>query len=104
MELFELLDGARERWDVLTHPFYVRWERGDLSRDELAFYAGEYRHAVTALAHTAAAGGSDQHAAEDRPHVDLWDDFAASLAAPLDREPTADTTARADSRTSDLPP
>ena len=103
MELFELLDGARERWDVLTHPFYVRWERGELSRDELAFYAGEYRHAVTALAHTAAAGGSDEHAAEERAHVDLWDDFAASLDAPLDREPTAETTACAESWSSDDP-
>jgi pyrroloquinoline-quinone synthase len=101
MELFELLDEARERWDVLKHPFYVRWERGELSRDELAFYAGEYRHAVTALANTAAAGGSEEHAAEERAHVDLWDDFAAALDAPLDRAPTAETTQCAESWTSD---
>jgi pyrroloquinoline-quinone synthase len=91
MELIELLDQARERWDVLKHPFYVRWERGELSRDELAFYAGEYRHAVSALAATAAVGGSEEHAAEEREHIDLWDDFAAALDAPLDREPAAET-------------
>jgi pyrroloquinoline-quinone synthase len=103
MELFELLDGARERWDVLKHPFYVRWERGELSQDELAFYAGEYRHAVTALAHTAAAAGSEEHAAEERAHIDLWDDFARALDAPLDREPTAQTTACAEAWSSDDP-
>jgi pyrroloquinoline-quinone synthase len=103
MELFELLDGARERWDVLKHPFYVRWEKGELSRDELAFYAGEYRHAVTALARTAAAGGSEEHAAEEQDHIDLWDDFAAALDAPLDRAPTAETTRCAESWRSDDP-
>ena len=103
MELFELLDAARERWDVLKHPFYERWERGDLSRDELAFYAGEYRHAVAALARTATAGGSEEHAAEERAHIDLWDDFAAALKAPLDREPTEETKQCVDSWTSDDP-
>jgi pyrroloquinoline quinone (PQQ) biosynthesis protein C len=103
MELFELLDGARERWDVLKHPFYARWERGELSQEELAFYAGEYRHAVTALAHTAGAGGSEEHAAEERAHIDLWDDFAAALDAPLDREPTPETIACAESWSTDDP-
>jgi pyrroloquinoline-quinone synthase len=92
MEIFERLDEARKRWDVLKHPFYTRWERGELSREDLGFYAGEYRRAVVALAETAAAGGSDEHAAEEREHIDLWDDFAAALDAPLDREPTTETT------------
>lgn len=92
MELFERLDEARERWDVLKHPFYTRWERGELSREELGFYAGEYRRAVVALAETAEAGGLEEHAAEEREHIDLWDDFAAALDAPLDREPTSETT------------
>jgi pyrroloquinoline-quinone synthase len=96
MNLFEQVDAARERWNVLRHPFYVRWEAGELSRDELAFYAGEYRHAVVALAAAAAASGDEEHADEEAAHVDLWDDFARALEAPLDREPLEETQACAD--------
>jgi pyrroloquinoline-quinone synthase len=103
MELFERLDEARESWDVLKHPFYTRWEHGELSREELGFYAGEYRRAVVALADTATAGGSDEHAAEEREHIDLWDDFAAALDAPLDRKPTPETAECVAAWTSDDP-
>src|SRR2546423_7686295 len=91
MNLIERIDEARARWNVLDHPFYRRWERGELTRDELAFYAGEYRHAVVALADAAVAAGDADHAAEEAAHVSLWDDFAAALDAPLDRDPTSET-------------
>jgi pyrroloquinoline-quinone synthase len=93
MELCARIDEARQRWDVLRHPFYTRWERGELTREELAFYAGEYRHAVIALARAAASGGDPDHASEEAAHVALWDRFAAALEAPLDREPTPETRA-----------
>jgi pyrroloquinoline-quinone synthase len=93
MNLIERLDEARRRRNVLDHPFYRRWECGELTREELAFYAGEYRHAVVALAGAAAAAGDPEHAAEEAAHVGLWEDFAAALDAPLDREPTAETAA-----------
>lgn len=91
MNLIERIDEVRARWNVLDHPFYLRWERGDLTREDLAFYAGEYRHAVVALADAAAVGGDAEHAAEEAAHIQLWDDFAAALDAPLDREPTIET-------------
>ena len=91
MNLIDRIDEARTRWNVLDHPFYLRWERGELSREDLAYYAGEYRHAVVALADAAAVGGDSEHAAEEVAHIDRWDDFAAALEAPLDREPTTET-------------
>ena len=97
MNLIERIDEARSRWNVLEHPFYESWERGELSREALAFYAGEYRHAVVALAEAAETAGDPAHAAEEAAHVALWDDFAAELDAALDREPTPETAACADS-------
>jgi len=97
MNLIERIDEARSHWNVLEHPFYASWERGELTRDALSFYAGEYRHAVIALADAAATAGDPAHAAEEAAHVDLWDAFAGQLDAPLDREPRAETAGCADS-------
>ena len=96
MELIHRIDEARERWDVLRHPVYVRWERGELTREKLAHYAGEYRHAVVALARAADAAGDEQHAREESDHIGLWDDFAGALDAPLDRAPSPETRGCAD--------
>jgi len=93
MELCAKIDEVQQRWDVLKHPFYERWECGELTQRELAFYAGEYRHAVVALARAAAAAGEGEHAREEAEHVVLWDDFAAAVDAPLDRRPTPETSA-----------
>jgi pyrroloquinoline-quinone synthase len=91
MNVIEQIDEISARWNVLRHPFYVRWEQGDLTQDELAFYAGEYRHAVVALADTAAAAGDITHAREEAEHIALWDDFAAAFDAPNARGPRAET-------------
>lgn len=101
MDLLDRLDAARERWNVLRHPFYRRWSEGGLTRDELAFYAGEYRHAVVALAEASEAAAEAcerdlraelaDHAREERAHVELWDRFADALEADLGREPLAET-------------
>jgi pyrroloquinoline-quinone synthase len=91
MELIERIDAARERWNVLEHPFYKRWSCGELTRDELAHYAGEYRHAVVALADTAAKTGNEEHAREEAEHVWLWDEFVAAFGARTDGEPSAET-------------
>jgi pyrroloquinoline-quinone synthase len=94
MDLIERLDAVRERWNVLAHPFYTRWERGELSRKELSFYAGEYRHAVTALAEAAEAAtelAGPEHASEEREHVALWDDFRSGLGDGGGDVPLAET-------------
>src|SRR4051812_11963945 len=99
MDFFDRLEAARSRWNVLDHSFYVRWSSGDLTADELALYAGEYRHAVVALADAVAATGSAEHAAEEAEHVGLWDDFARAAGAADTREPSSETRECVDSWT-----
>lgn len=89
---FESVDELRRRFDVLQHPFYQRWTRGELSRSELGFYAGQYRHAVVALAAAAESVGGE-HAAEEREHIALWDRFLASVDGDARAEPTDGTRA-----------
>lgn len=94
MDIFNLLDAARMRINVLEHPFYERWNAGELAPEELGFYAGQYRHAVVALAdasqlaaeragaeHAEHAATLRRHAAEERSHIELWDDFARAVGA-----------------------
>jgi pyrroloquinoline-quinone synthase len=100
VNLIQRLDAVCDRRNILRHPFYRRWEAGQLTRDDLSFYAGEYRHAVCALADLADAASLQEHAAEEAAHVALWDQFAAELGAELDREPRAETAACVEAWTS----
>jgi pyrroloquinoline-quinone synthase len=93
-DYFAALEPILERWNVLRHPFYVRWEQGELTHAELGLYAGQYRHAVSALAETAAATEAvvgPCHAEEEQQHIELWDEFAAAVGAPDVSEPLAAT-------------
>ena len=101
MEFWQQLDEIRTRWNVLEHPFYTRWSRGELTEDELAVYAGEYRHAVVALADASerAAGQATgeqaavltQHAREERAHVNLWDAFTKAAGGESTRTAAPET-------------
>jgi pyrroloquinoline quinone (PQQ) biosynthesis protein C len=91
MDVLARLDQARGACSVLEHPFYKRWSAGQLSAAELECYAGEYRHAVLALADASAraaakagpahASGLSAHAEEEAAHVELWEDFARAAGA-----------------------
>ena len=96
--LWDRIDERCERWNVLRHPFYVRWTEGDLSREELARYAGQYRHAVRALADMTAAAATErdslrEHADEEAAHVSLWDDFAKATGNDGGDSPNLETRA-----------
>lgn len=95
------IEDARERWNVLRHPFYRRWSAGELSAADLACYSGQYRHAVEAVA-TLSDSVADsaperpelgRHAEEERDHVALWDGFVEAAGGTPGAEPTAETTA-----------
>lgn len=99
--IWERIEAARQRWDVLQHPFYQRWSEGELTREELARYSGQYRHAVQAIADvsTAAADALPEraelrrHAAEEIGHVRLWDGFVNAAGGSTEAEPTPETAA-----------
>jgi pyrroloquinoline-quinone synthase len=96
MDFFARLDEARKRWNVLEHPFYTRWEKGELTSDELGYYAGQYRYAVVALAQTARqAADADptirEHADDEEAHIELWDEFARAAGAAPESTPRSET-------------
>jgi pyrroloquinoline-quinone synthase len=98
-ETWGRIERSRERWDVLRHPFYVRWSKGELTREELARYSGQYRHAVEAIATMSAAAADAlpdrpelrRHAAEELDHVRLWDGFVEASGGRISDGPTAET-------------
>src|ERR1700689_1435107 len=110
MDIIARLDQTRAQINVLEHPFYQRWSAGALSERELAAYAGQYHHAVIALAcaSMAAAGAArEPHkrglpvpAEEERAHVSVWRRFVdvanprAGQQPPWDEQPFAQTLAR----------
>lgn len=106
MDLWSRLDDVQARWNVLEHPFYERWSAGELTPAELAVYAGEYRHAVVALAAATqsaarAAGAGERaalaaHAGEEAAHVALWDGFVNAAGGDPERAPAPETAACAE--------
>ena len=101
MTFWDRLDRIAADWNVLEHRFYARWSRGELTRDELAAYSGQYRHAVLALAGAAraAAPAADTrtadhlraHAAEEAEHVELWDRFVGAVGGDTAAAPAPET-------------
>lgn len=97
--IWERIEEARERWNVLRHPFYRRWSAGQLNRKELARYSGQYGHAVRAIAaasETAADAAPERpelrrHAVEERQHVALWDGFVEATDGKIGAAPTPET-------------
>lgn len=98
--LWDRIEQARAKWNVLEHPFYTRWSAGELSREELAEYSGQYRHATEAIA-TLAADIRDRlpgraelrsHAVEEKAHVELWDGFLEAVGGERNADPNAHTS------------
>jgi pyrroloquinoline-quinone synthase len=104
----QLLNTAVEgRW-LLRHPFYQRWEAGELTPDELGRYAEQYRTIEGALPSIlssivdALPEGPARHLVEENlndemgrpaPHIALFEDFAESVGARRDVAPTDATSA-----------
>ncbi len=100
-DVWQRIEQARARWNVLEHPFYQRWSAGELSREELADYSGQYRHATAAIARLSASVAESapaaeradllRHAAEEEAHIALWDGFVEAVGGKVAAVPTAET-------------
>ncbi len=100
-DVWQRIEQARDRWNVLEHPFYQRWSAGELSREELAAYSGQYRHATAALARLSAdvadsapdAERSElrRHAEEEAVHIALWDGFVEAVGGEVAAAPNSET-------------
>jgi pyrroloquinoline-quinone synthase len=100
-DVWQRIEQARERWNVLEHPFYQRWSAGELTREELAGYSGQYRHATAAIARLSADVAESApeaeraelrlHAEEEEAHIALWDGFVEAVGGEVAAEPTAET-------------
>ncbi len=100
MDVLARLDQVRTQINVLEHPFYERWSAGELSAEELSCYAGQYHHAVIALAcasNAAAAAareplarGLRRHAEEETAHVTVWREFVEGTNARAGQVPSWD--------------
>jgi pyrroloquinoline-quinone synthase len=99
--IWERIEEARSRWNVLEHPFYLRWSAGELSAAELARYSGQYRHATEAIARLSENVALDapeeersemrRHAEEEAAHVALWDGFVDAIGGEVGAEPNPET-------------
>lgn len=100
-DVWQRIEQARARWNVLEHPFYQRWSAGELSREELAAYSGQYRHATAAIARLSASVAESapdaeraelrRHAEEEESHIALWDGFVEAVGGEVAAAPTAET-------------
>jgi pyrroloquinoline-quinone synthase len=96
-QYLDLLDADIAAKHLLTHPFYLAWTRGELSKEALADYARQYYHHVAAFPTYLSAVHSrceDQSArkqllnnlideeAGSPNHPELWLQFANGLGVP----------------------
>jgi pyrroloquinoline-quinone synthase len=100
-DVWQKIEQARNRWNVLEHPFYQRWSAGELTLEELADYSGQYRYATAAIARLSAdvaetAPDSERadlrrHAEEEEAHIALWDGFVEAVGGEVGAAPNPET-------------
>ncbi|HEY4049918.1 MAG TPA: iron-containing redox enzyme family protein [Acidobacteriaceae bacterium] len=93
-DLWARIEETIAQYDLLKHPFYQAWSKGELTREQLAFYGAQYGEHVSAFPtyltrlHSRLPEGSARkailaNAAEEeidgRSHADLWRQFANGM-------------------------
>ncbi|MGA3213133.1 MAG: iron-containing redox enzyme family protein [Terriglobales bacterium] len=100
-QFFDQLQGRLNKYDLLCHPFYRAWAAGELTRDDLRQYAGDYflhvQEFPSYLAEFASRlpegqlqdsvlanmqdelGGNSDAGPQFRAHSELWVDFLEGM-------------------------
>ena len=93
-ETLKALDALIESRSILRHPFYVAWQKGELTRQQLSTYAKVYWPHVAAfpsyleaaalltddpVIQTVLEENLDDELTNPRPHPEMWLDFAEDL-------------------------
>ncbi|MDE2125225.1 MAG: CADD family putative folate metabolism protein [Armatimonadetes bacterium] len=104
----DLLDSRLNEWSILNHPFYQAWQKGALTRQDVALYASDYYHHIAAfpghICTLVDSAGDDverdalrrnlhEEIDGDENHPELWLRFAEGAGAP--RQEVADARAGA---------
>lgn len=95
-EALRLLDQIIRDRSILKHPFYLAWQRGELTRNDLATYATVYyphiaafpdylRNAIRCAGDPVTRNELQKNLADEltnpAPHPELWLDFAEATGA-----------------------
>jgi pyrroloquinoline-quinone synthase len=95
-EALRLLDQLIRDHSILQHPFYLAWQRGELTRNHLATYATVYyphvaafpgylRNAIRCAGDSVTRDELRENLADEltnpAPHPELWLDFAEAAGA-----------------------
>ena len=100
-EFMQELDARIAKYDLLSHPFYQAWSKGELTKEDLREYAQDYYPHVEAfpaylaelairlnecelrravLANMCDENGKNYVCGEEaRPHAELWQDFIEGM-------------------------
>lgn len=83
MTIRERLDAAIGEHRLLDHPFYRSWREGTLPLAAIRTYAAEYGAFIGEIDAGWETVGDSDHAAEERRHSRLWNEFAAHLGTAI---------------------
>jgi pyrroloquinoline-quinone synthase len=75
----KLFSPVFEQYNLLKHPFYLAWNDGRLTKEQMATYAGEYGSFIQLISEGWSTAGEKTIATEEEEHYILWKKFADSL-------------------------
>jgi pyrroloquinoline-quinone synthase len=78
-----LFPEAFAQYNLLDHPFYLAWNKGTLTREQLAEYAVQYGQFIRLISEGWQKIGEPGIAKEEQEHYELWKQFGKSLQAEM---------------------